>query len=181
MNEYSNILTISGEGRNVGKTLLACDIIAKFSRTHEIIGLKITHHVHQDTRNAQSLEAPAGIGLFREEIPGSKKDTERMLAAGATESYLLLSPDPEIDQAVKFFMEKYARNRPVVCESGRLSRAYITGVNLFVRHLNCRVRQIDEKDPGNYTDRIVTFAVNGFDMNLDQLSIVDNCWTLKST
>jgi len=44
--KYPNILLVSGNGRNSGKTTLACKIIERFSKDHEITGLKISPHFH---------------------------------------------------------------------------------------------------------------------------------------
>ena len=44
--QIPHLLLIAGNGRNVGKTTLACKIIAQFARETEVIGLKITPHFH---------------------------------------------------------------------------------------------------------------------------------------
>ena len=43
---HNNILTISGTGKNVGKTSLACRIIHRLSATHKLTAVKISPHFH---------------------------------------------------------------------------------------------------------------------------------------
>ena len=40
----SNFLLVAGNGRNVGKTFLACEIIKQLSQKNEVTGVKISPH-----------------------------------------------------------------------------------------------------------------------------------------
>lgn len=178
MSKYPNILSIMGEGRDVGKTLLACNIISKFGREHNIVGLKISPHKHNDTGNA-AVVFQNGDTILREETdPRSQKDTGRMLKAGAVKAYLLQTGDSALQEAMESFFSVVGRNTLIVCESGKLSSQDLSGINLFVRQLSCRVCDT-EKIPGDTISRIVTFTVNGVDLDLNNLSIENNCWRLK--
>ncbi len=179
MTSYLNILSIMGEGRNVGKTLLACSIIAKFSRQYDIIGLKITDHKHRDTGKASVVFTNGESILMEETDPESTKDTGRMLAAGAVKSYLLQTTDTELKGALISFFSRVGKNALVVCESGKLGTHPQTGIKLFVRQLNCQVCDIEKKVPPYGIDRIITYTVNGFDFDLNAITVVKNSWKLK--
>lgn len=178
MINYQSILTIAGEGRNVGKTLLACNIISKFSRQYNIIGLKITAHKHSDTGDAKIVYQQGETSLLEETVQESTKDTARMLAAGANRSFLLQTTEFELKDAVTAFFSQIRKDSLIVCESGMLSAMNPKGVNLFVRKLNCQVSAIDKKKPGSEINRIVTYTVNGFDIDLNNLVIENRYWKI---
>lgn len=179
MLKYPNILTISGEGQNVGKTLLACNIIAKFAREYDIVGLKITPHKHKDTGNARVLFIQGKSIIMEETNPMSRKDTGRMLAAGAVKSFLMQTTDIELQDALASFIAQLGKKSMIVCESGKLGSLNQTGINFYVRLLNCQVYDIEKKLPTACIDRIVTYAVNGFDIDLNTITISNNSWKLK--
>lgn len=175
---YQSILTIAGEGRNVGKTLLACNIISKFSRQYNIIGLKITAHKHRDTGDAKIVYQQGETSLLEETNQQSNKDTARMLAAGANRSFLLQTSESAIEDALIIFLSMIKKGSLIVCESGMLGTMNSKGLNLFVRQLNCQVSVIDKKISGSEINRIVTYTVNGFDIDLNKLVIENNHWKL---
>lgn len=179
MINYPQILTIMGEGRNVGKTLLACNIIAKFSLQNIITGLKITPHKHKNTGNAKTVYKKGESILMEETDPESTKDTGRMLAAGAIKAYLLQTIEDELMKALSIFFSLIDRDSLVVIESGMLGSMNHSGISLFVRRLNCRLSDIEKKIPVEGVDRIVFNTVNGFDIDLDKIVIEKNIWKLK--
>jgi hypothetical protein len=178
--KHPKILSISGEGRNVGKTMLACSIIAKFSRTYDITGLKITPHHHTDTGEAKIIMEKNNFILLEETDFRSPKDTGRMLAAGAIRSFLLQIRDEDWTEPLNSFFTFLNQDALIVCESGKLTSSKWSGVNLFVRQLNCQVCSIDKKIPDwKYIDRLVNYTLNGFDLNLNDISIQKGVWKIK--
>lgn len=173
-----NFLNISGEGRNVGKTILACNIIAKFSRDYPIIGLKLTPHVHQDIGNAKALIRDNDIVLYEETGDYTRKDSSRMLTAGASKAYLLQVTDERLKTGLEYFLKIAGRNSLVVCESGRLHDIIKPGISLFLRHLSCQTGDKIKKTTETIQDRVVNFNINSFDINLDSIIIENNEWKL---
>ena len=163
----------------MGKTFLACNVISKFYRQHEIVGLKITDHKHSDTANAATVYQHGQTILLEEKDPESTKDTARMLAAGANRSFLLQTNEDELENALTVLFSMIGQKSMIVCESGMVSRMIPKGILLFVRQLSCRVCTVEKKIPrsGNY--RIITFTGKGFDIDLNNLSIENNTWKLK--
>jgi hypothetical protein len=168
-----------GEGRNVGKTLLASDILAKFSRKTELVALKITPHKHIDTGKAKPVTHHQNLILLEETDYLSSKDTGRMLAAGAIRSFLLQITHDKIHEALDVVFDLVGKDTLVVCESGRLEPEIKVGLSFFLRQLNCQVNEIDKKLPKKGIDRIVTFTSNGFDLDLSDIEIKNKTWTLK--
>lgn len=179
MKDYPNILVIRGEGRNVGKTLLACNLISKFSRSQDITALKISYHMHSNLGEAKKLYASGDTILYQETDPCSGKDTGRMLAAGAVNAYLLQTTDLEIDKAINDFLSFVGTDTPILCESGKILAKSNVGVSLFVRQLNCQVCEIEKKIPNSFKDRIVNYTRNGFDINLNSIAVNMNGWTIN--
>ena len=159
--------------------MLAEWIISKFSREHVIHGLKITSHQHTNTEKAVKIKEKAGIVLLEETDPGSVKDTGRMLAAGAQRAFLLQTTDTEVAKGIGLLTGILDSNALIVCESGKVLKAGRTAVHLFVRHLNCQKRNIEKELQNRSADRLVTYTINGFDLDLDSIFIKNNQWYLK--
>ena len=177
---YPNILSVSGEGRNVGKTLLVCDIIVKFSRMAPITGIKITPHFHRDTGSAELVSSVDGVEVYRETDLKGSKDTSRMLAAGAEEAYFIQFSDDRFMEALNRIGKIVQPDTIMVCESGRLPATVKPGVSLFVRQLNCQTGKCGSKQPPPETDRIVTYSINSFDIDLNSISITNSIWKISN-
>ena len=68
----ANLLIISGSGKNVGKTLLACQIIKHFSRNSTVIGLKISPHFHNNNKeNNEAMDYDFFLRLSKKGIRGT--------------------------------------------------------------------------------------------------------------
>ena len=52
---FGNLLLVSGNGRNVGKTYFACRIIGLLSQKNPVTAVKISPHVHEIPENADIL------------------------------------------------------------------------------------------------------------------------------
>jgi hypothetical protein len=176
---YPNILTIQGEGQNAGKTLMACKIIERFSQQHKIVGLKITPHRHKDTGNAKTVFQQGESLLMMETNPDSTKDTGRMLAAGATEAYLLQTSDSELPEALSKLLSFTGKKSLIVCESGKLGSLNKSGIRLFVKQPESKQSEIRKKVLADSDDIIVINNVNGLNFDLDKIVIENYIWKLK--
>ncbi len=153
MKTLSNFLIISGEGRNVGKTILACNIISKFSKDYKIIGLKLAPYIHENVGNAEVVIVNEDLVLYEETEHYTRKDSSRMLAAGAHKAYLLQMSDEKLRK----------------------------GFETFLRHISCQTEVIQKQMPEPGTTRIVNFSINSFDINLDSIHIEHKKWKLIET
>ena len=126
-----NMLIIAGEGRNVGKTWLACRIIRQLSATEKVTAVKISSHFH-GTDPRDILFEKKGRYIIHEEKNISGKDSSLMLQAGAARSFFIMAPGEYLREAflrLRPFLEK----GPVVCESGGLAEIVRPGIFLFVK------------------------------------------------
>jgi hypothetical protein len=134
MLSYPNLLMIGANARNTGKTTLACRIIEHFSDTHTIIGLKVTrvkpgeepyHGSHEDLH----LQ---GWSIQREDDPGSRKDTGRMLTAGAKECYYICADESTIEEAFSHFIRTTVPQSLLVCESRSLRNWVVPAIFILM-------------------------------------------------
>ena len=98
---HSNILTISGTGRNVGKTSLACRIIHKLGRDQRLTAIKISPHFHTVDYPMPLTEKPGAYSLYKEDRKDSGKDSSKMLAAGADQVFYIQTGDDHLNDAWK--------------------------------------------------------------------------------
>ncbi len=131
---FQNMVLISGNGRNVGKTTLACEIIRHLSQHHEVTGIKITNHFHPvDDKHEIIVQTPDFIIV--KELVESGKDSSLMLKAGAKNVYFIMSKKESTGEAFMRIANKL-ENHPVVCESGGLRNSVHPGLYLFVNKVN---------------------------------------------
>ena len=129
---YPNVLTISGTGRNVGKTNLACSIIKKFAQNASVTGIKITPHFHEVDYQSSLLEKPGIYSVYREDRKDRDKDSSRMLAAGADYVLYVQTHDEylyDLWNEISGFMNKEA---PIIIESGGIHNAIKPGIALLL-------------------------------------------------
>jgi hypothetical protein len=132
MIELNNIMLVSGSGRNCGKTTFACHAIGQLSKNGKVIGLKISPHFHL-TGNKQKLIAKGeGFRVFQETDLFSKKDSSRMLQAGAAEVYFVQCSDIHLHGIWKEVKKLVPESSPVVCESGSFANMYRPGMHVLI-------------------------------------------------
>ncbi|MGD2034539.1 MAG: hypothetical protein PVF73_05745 [Bacteroidales bacterium] len=179
MTELTNYLVITGEGRNVGKTILACNIISKFSRDNRIAGLKITPHIHSDVGSAKAIITEEGCAIFEETGNFTRKDSSRMFAAGAQKAYLLQVSDDKLKKGIELIRQLTGEDTLVVCESAGILTFIKPGISLFLRHISCESEKRSKQIPDTATVRVVNFSINSFDLDLNSISIENNAWKLN--
>jgi len=148
MKELNNILLVSGSGRNCGKTTFACHAISQLAKVGKVIGLKISPHFHL-TGNKQKLVAKGnGFQVFTETELLSKKDSSRMLQAGASEVFFVHCNDIHLPGIWEEVEKLIPENCPVVCESGSFSNAYRSGMHVLV------VENVPDKSKESYFQNV---------------------------
>ncbi len=115
-----DFMIISGNGRNTGKTTLACSIIARTSRDYAITAIKISPHMHPSDEAPDEIVRHEHFIIREETSRQGKKDSARMLAAGASRVFYLEVKDEHLEEAFQKLLEVAEITGPVICESGRL-------------------------------------------------------------
>ncbi|PLX14932.1 MAG: hypothetical protein C0598_00265 [Marinilabiliales bacterium] len=134
--KLNNIILISGSGRNVGKTTLACNIIKTLSTDNDVVGLKISPHFHKTSELQKLISEGESFKVFQEFDSKQEKDSSRMLNAGAKEVFFIQCSDQEIEKAVQSLQNILTSKSPIVCESGSLAKSIDIGIHLLVKGIN---------------------------------------------
>ncbi len=176
------MLMIGGSGRNVGKTTLICAILRKFASANSIIGLKVTgirpgeedshgHHTHPLTEN---------YSIVQESGENIRKDTAKMLQAGARKVYFIQSTDEQLPLAMKSFFELEDRNSIIICESRGLRHLLKPGVFILISnpaHTNLKSKNVEFV---KYANLHLQFDSENHTMetNADKVNIENGMWQL---
>jgi len=129
---YPNVLLVSGTGRNVGKTSLACRVIEKLHGTQRITAVKISPHLHE-VNSGEALCAKYGqYAIFREEVKNQAKDSSRLLTAGARRVFYMQAIDNCLPEAWSKLREWLEAEEPVIIESGGIHKIINPGCTLFL-------------------------------------------------
>lgn len=163
-----HLLLISGNGRNVGKTHLACKIIQYFSQKREVIGMKISPHFHTVRQENIILKNEKYVIVDEKEF--SAKDSSLMLQAGAKKVFFIMSMQESLKDVVDELI-KILPNKLIVCESGGLRKFVKPGIFLFVKRTG---DEIVKPELLNYSPVIVNNSGFDFDFDIHNLEFEQN-------
>jgi len=172
---YPNILTISGSGRNVGKTSLLCTIIRRRESKLAITAVKISPHFHDTDYEESEIEVPDNYVIFSEEDAGKAKDSSKMLASGARSVFYIQARDHYLQEALNSFLEMIQPGVPVICESGGIQHFIEPGLSLYVT--NEPGGGFGKPKPKNAIE--VVGDQQSFDMLSERIVFVNGKWILK--
>lgn len=180
------MLLIGSSGRDSGKTTFACRLIEKYPQPRLITAAKVTTvrkgagpcaRGGEGCGVCDSLDVPYCI---TEEIArGGRKDTQRLLAAGAGRVYWLRTWHTALDDGASALMETVEPHAPLVCESNSLRLAVQPGLFLVFRPRGAGSAKESAQRVLDYADRVITFDGHDFDLALDDVRFVDGKWTLR--
>ena len=180
------MIMVGAGGRNVGKTEFACSLIRKFSPEHDVIGIKVTtiEQAHASChRGGEGCGACASLEdnfcITEETDSNSDKDTCRMLAAGAKKVFWLRVLKEHLSEGINALLTAIGPDAVSVCESNSLRLVVEPGLFFMFKAAGS-----DECKPSagrveKYADRTVLFDGSDFDINLDQIELIDGQWIYK--
>jgi hypothetical protein len=168
-----NLLLISGNGRNVGKTYVACEIIRTLSKSHAVTGVKISSHFHPFNKDNVIVENKKFVLL--EEKERNQKDSSLMLQAGAEKVVFVMAEQKNLKEAF-FHLNYLLSNNPIVCESGGLAEFVDPGVFLFVKKEN---DEIVKPHLLKYSPQIIENGDSGFSLDIANIEFKNNHFSLK--
>jgi len=179
MMEFSNMILVAGEGRNVGKTSLACELIRHFSSAYELVGIKISPHFHQKSHENALVHHSDQFIIYQEINAESGKDSSRMLKAGAHKVYYIESADKYIFDALKVILPEID-SQPVICESAALRKFVHPGIFLFMENIKA-TGNLKNNVQKEKADLIVHASENSFNFNCRDIHFDGRRWTLLKT
>lgn len=186
MIEAPGMLMIGSAGRNSGKTEFACSLIRKYRPKCSIVGIKVTA---VEERDGQCPRGGEGCGvcsslegnyLITEETnAGPGKDTERLLAAGATSVYWLRVLKAHLEEGAEALFRTVDPAATVICESNSLRTLVEPALFLMFRHKSERSFKESARAVRHCANRLVTFDGSGLDMDLGAVDLVEGRWTMR--
>jgi len=187
MFKLDGMLMIGSAGSNVGKTGLACTLLRKFSKTGNIIGIKVTTIKDKDGQCPRggkgcgvcsSLE---GVYCIMEETDSrSGKDTARLISAGASRVFWLRVLKEHLQEGTTALLDIIGPDAVSICESNSLRQMVEPGLFLMVRNRNLKIWKSSARQVKKYADRIVVSDGSSFDFDLDRIKLSDGKWIIKT-
>jgi len=171
--EKPNLLLIAGNGRNVGKTFLVCEIIKQISKSSEVIGVKISSHFHPVEKKNVLCETNEFTIVEENEI--SEKDSSLMLQAGAVNVYFLMASQKNLRKAF-LWLNKNLLSGAIVCESGGLAELVNPGLFLFVKSSG---DEIVKDNQMQFSPVIVENDGECFNFNIQNIIYDNNRFSIK--
>ena len=186
MIDAPSMLMVGSGGRNSGKTDLACLLIRRFCKNHELAGVKVT------TVNERGGECPRGgqgcgactslegaYCLSEEVNAGREKDTQRLLAAGARRVYWLRVLKTHLREGAAALLETIGAGTAVICESNSLRTVVEPGVFLMVCRRDGGQLKRSAQAVQKLADRLVVSDGQDFDLALDSIDLVGARWAIR--
>jgi molybdenum cofactor guanylyltransferase len=185
MIQLENMLMIGSSGSKVGKTELTCALLRRLGGNHRIVGVKATAVEAKDgtcPRGGRgcgvcsSMDAECRIA--EETSRHSKKDTARLLAAGADRVYWLRVMRTHLDQGLTALLETVGRDTVLICESNSLRQVVEPGLFLMVDRMDGRSWKPSAQQVRQQADKIVHSKGSRFDLELGRIQLAGARWLL---
>lgn len=186
MVKIPGMIMVGAGGRNVGKTEFVCSLIRKFSPEHDIIGIKVTtiEHAHDSChRGGEGCGActtlEGNFCITEETDRQSNKDTCRMLAAGAKKVFWLRVLKQHLSEGINALQAAIGTDVVSVCESNSLRLVVEPGLFFMFKAADSDKCKPTAGRVEKYADRTVLFDGSDFDINLDEIELIDGKWVNK--
>jgi molybdopterin-guanine dinucleotide biosynthesis protein A len=186
MREQANLLMIGAAGRDVGKTEFACEVIRRSSARIPVIGVKVTTITE---RGGCCPRGGTGCGvctslegnylITEEQSRTDRKDTSRMLAAGAARVYWLRTLRDSLQLGVEELLRRIPQHFGVVCESNSARSVVAPAVFLVLKARDGGRVKESCRQVIHYADRICEFAETGWDLSPSRLLFASGSWSIR--
>jgi len=131
--DKNKILLISGSGQNIGKTTFVCKIISK-NKENNIVAIKISPHFHK-VETGKLLFSKNDYQIYQELDKTGKKDSNKMLKAGAKQVFYIQAKDEELSSAYLKLSELIDDEAYIICESGALRNILKPKIFIFIKNI----------------------------------------------
>lgn len=166
-------MIIAGNGRNVGKTFVACKIIEYLSKANHVTGLKISPHFHKVPESEMLFKSEHFVIVNECNI--NSKDSSLMLQAGAKKVFFVMVKPGHISKAFEK-LRHFLSDEIVVCESGELREIVNPGLFLFLKRAG---EEIVKHQFLKYSPVVVNNDGFDFDFDIESIELKNNEFGLK--
>jgi hypothetical protein len=167
------LILLAGAGQNVGKTTFACQVIQHIkSLHHKVYAIKISPHFHEENPTRTIFVGDQFI-LSLEDKKESRKDTGRMLKAGADEVFFLQVTDKYLKEAFEYTMSFVPSDALIVIESGALRELINPAIFFFLQNSNSKEIKENAKKLLPLADQIIEFDGSHFSFHPKNIQIIN--------
>ncbi len=190
--ECPQLLMIGSAERNLGKTEFICRVIKHLSKTTAVVGLKITIVEDVDgIKKSPSLQhcesynqLDSDFAIFEETDHTGRKDTQRMLRAGATDVFWVLSLRSKLPDAVKALFDvlnskNYGAETPLILEGNSVRSLVDPSLHMIIKHHERAVEKESCLELMPIADAVVDSFDEGWSVSPDQLLWNGTQWKIS--
>ncbi|MHC4533931.1 MAG: molybdenum cofactor guanylyltransferase, partial [Planctomycetota bacterium] len=186
MLKLDGMLMIGSAGSNVGKTELASVLLGKIGQSSDVIGIKVTTIRDKEGQCPRGGEGCGvcssleGVYNIVEELDSSsKKDTARLLAAGASRVFWLRVQEEHLLEGMTALLDIIGHDSVSICESNSLRQVVEPGLFLMVGSRNSKNWKSSALGVKKYADRIVISDGSSFDFDPNRIKFVNGKWIIN--
>ena len=178
------MLMVGASARKLGKTELACKLIAH-AGAHPVTAIKVT------TVEDKHTDCPAGregcgvcasldstFAISEETDPAGDKDTSRLLAAGATRVLWLRVRQAHLEQGAAALMQRLPADGLTICESNSLRQVIEPDLYLQVRGERDGPIKASAGRVRPAADRVLRPSASGDSFRLDEVRVSARRWSM---
>jgi molybdopterin-guanine dinucleotide biosynthesis protein A len=177
---------LGAAGRKSGKTELGCALLRRFGRDRPLVAVKVTpvpdmaeEQPPGEGGSLVSHQPDRGFFIWREEDAQGPKDTSRLLRAGASQVFWLVVTPDRTREGLNELLRIIGPDRPMICESNSMRLVAEPGIFLLVQNDRPDPRKKSVNLVRQFVDRVVVSDGKQFDLDLDDVDLVDGRWTIK--
>ncbi len=165
------LILLSGNGKNVGKTTFACQLIKHLKNSgQKVYALKVSPKIHEE-QPPYNLFSNENFVLSLEKKWGTGKDSSRYLDAGADASFFLQVKDKHLEEAAQYAFSFFPRETIIVAESGGMRNLVKPQLFFFLKNIDHKKIKEKAQNWPDIADRIVQFDGTEFDFSVDKIKI----------
>lgn len=186
MIRLDGMLMIGSAGRNIGKTELACALLRKYSKSHSIVGIKVTtiaageRQSHRDDNGCRVYSSLDGAYCITEETNAhSNKDTARLLRAGASRVFWLRVSKEQLQEGLAALLDIMGPGTVSICESNSLRHVVEPGLFLMVTSPGPNRWKSSALKVKEHADKIVLSENGKLSFDFNQVRILGSRWGLR--
>ncbi|MCK5856639.1 MAG: hypothetical protein KAG64_04065 [Bacteroidales bacterium] len=177
---YPNILLVTGNGKNVGKTSLSCTVIEHF-KEEKIIGVKISPHFHEfDSKVEDVLYQTDNIIIIEEHRNNTGKDSSKLKAAGAFRVFFVMVLDHNLQEAFDRLIGFSGTDFPMIIESAALRNIIVPSQFLLLTHIDRPEPKKSIEHLMEYVDHNITLSSAGHNFTPNNIFYIKGKWVFVS-
>jgi hypothetical protein len=176
---YPNVLLVTGNGKNVGKTTLSCRIIENNKQRADLVCVKISTHFHEFYEDDKVLEQNERFILIEELKRGTGKDSSQMLDAGAKRVFFLMVKDDHLPEAfARLQAELEDTNVAMIIESAALRKVLKPCLFTMILRFDRKKIITPLKPLESYVNHFIEFTGEDFDFDAKRILLEKEGWKI---